>query len=343
MEILARIPFLAHDQTSVIAAVHGREVLLDTREFSGRMGVRQARLSLWRVSGSGLTKTGDVPTVPNDHPQNALNPELSAKYVVWMEDPDTELTVSPWHLMANDRSTGATDELAAAPDLEDGNPPIMPPGWTGAVLRNDRVYWAQVSGSMRKEKSDIWGCTVADCSPASAISGAAFPTASDAGLFAIQSQRFLGSKGYGDRFTVVRQLSAASTPEVVATVSLRPGEVPFGLAAGPDAVAWVIDGPVDRITVHELATGSEVSFVSTPSGGFGYPVVTKDTVLWVETTGPREIGGYLYDRSRDKVMTVGNKLGLRDIGGQGDLVYWQEASRPSARPEDISYVIAKVR
>ena len=270
--------------------------------------------------------TGRPIATIEDQDIQAYAGDLTDRYAVWMEVAGTELMVDPWVLRAFDRRTGEVETLAKAPLMEGGGPPPARPGFTGATLDGDRVFWAQVSGRPGAELVDVYGCVVSDCRPRVYARGSAFPVAVDGVLYVIAAERFAGAKR-SQTMRVNRVNPRTGRSATLVSVDLEDDQAPNGLAAAAGTVAWVIaDADSDVVHIRPLGGDSEIAVTAGPNGAFGYPIATDRYVAWAEASGtfPIGLGGFLYDLARGRLFTVGNTAGLYGINGSGPFVTWQE-------------------
>ncbi|MBW9207384.1 hypothetical protein KV097_15685 [Mumia sp. zg.B17] len=323
-------------------------VKADATSFDGEAAIKQGRIEVRPIGVKGSVEK--IASPPGRRPRQINGSDLNTRYVVWTEIESVDLGVSPWVLFAYDRKTGMTRKLTEAPKV-DGRTPPPPPGYTGPVVAGGRVFWAQVGGKFGAEAVDIWGCEIGNCLPKVVMRGAAFPAVTSTELYGVRSARYEGVRDSRriTSATISKVRFGGGEPAAVKQVPLGEQDTFTGFAASDAGLAWIVGrkkSPEEQrmyLTVTE--DGNETTFGSSANGGFGYPVMTDRFVAWAETSGnaPGELGGYLYDLESKKLNSIGNTLGLYGIEGGGDLLGWQESETPQARPEDIEYVIVRLR
>ncbi|MFT4289289.1 hypothetical protein [Nocardioides sp.] len=330
--------------TQGIRAIHEQSVVVgiqSTQEFTGE--APPTRLELRPIGALG--HSGEpVQRLPSKKSRQVSAVDMSERWVVWMETPSTVLGLQPWTLVAYDRTDKSVRKLARSPRMDDGGPAISVPGWTGPVIFGTKVYWAQAAGTLQAGRVDVWGCVIEACNPAMVAKAAAMPASDGEYLYLISSANYAGAPSANEQ-TVDRVDPNTGARSTVARIAVADQEGVSGLAAGPGMLAWTVGrSGADEAVVLNLVDGSVATFADTQQGVFGYPVVTRSAVIWAESggVGP-EVGGYLLDRRDGTLSTIGNKLGLYGEGGDGAYVYWQESRTPQARPEDIDYVVGRLR
>lgn len=274
---------------------------------------------------------------------------MNERWAVWQEDPDTNLGSASWIMYAFDRSTGTTKQLTQAPEVN-GHAPLPVPGYTGPTLSGDRVFWAQTDRHDREQTVNIYGCEIADCEPERYATAAAYPVAVGESLYVIARDPALRSQDPWARFTIERIDIATKEATDVESVELEAEQAPGGLAASSRALAWIIRGRPDTITIRDLTTGRTTTVVCElegvdvdSGGGFGYPVATDRFVAWGESMGnsPANVGNYLFLLDERTLHSVGNASGLYGVDAAGSYLSWRDSAGPDH--DDITVSVAKLK
>lgn len=337
VNILDTRPILQGRETQGYIAIHGREALIDfspeTRDIQQGLILRDLRRK---------TEQRVVTRAMSDPDAGILSADLDAHWVVWMESTTEDYGAWPWVLFAYDRTSGRTFELARSPMMSDGDAPPPPPGWTGVVLHHGWVYWAQTTaGHQGYPAVDVYGCAVADCEPRRLARGAAFPQPTADGLYVVTSNAFRGDRDGTYTYTISRRDLVTGRELSRRRLDLVDDQAPNGFAARGSIAAVTVSDYEDFIQIIDLRGNAVLRIDSGMNGSFAYPVATSRYVLWAEgnSGATTNVGGYLWDLRDKRLYSVGNTAGLYNLYGEGDLVVWQESTRPRALPKDISYVV----
>jgi hypothetical protein len=300
--------------------------------------LEKTELALRDLSGNETTFSS--PGEPAQVSQASFND----RYVVWMESTSVDLNTDPWVMYVYDRESTSVMELTRAPEVGNTAPPHVP-GYTGPVLSGDKVFWAQVGGTLKRPSSNIMGCSIADCMPKTVIPGAAFPSTSDGQLYAIAHQNFAGSGS--DRNMVIKTVSVeGGDVRDTATIPLSPTQSPNGLAVGKAGMVWLISDDADRDMAQvQYAGNAEVSTVESElAGRFDYPVATDTYLAWGEGSGSSAIANFL-TTSIDNLYALGTTGGLFGVLGAGSVVVWRDQTTAEGGGQDgsnIYYSIARL-
>lgn len=278
----------------------------------------------------------------------ASDAAINSRWIVWNETASTDLTIQPWTMYAYNRNAGHTTEVTHAPRLADGSPPLAPPGWTGPKLAGSRVIWAQVGGRKTGPHVDIVGCPLRSCSkPKVLIRGAAYPSVTTQGVYAVRTAKFRGQKAAGDGTAqILFHRFKDGTTKVVRRLRTggKTGSI-TGLSAAPGVLAWTRAGARGGPATTTISTRHHtVTVKGLRREDYGYPVATRTFVAWAEDSGngPAGVGGYLYQLKTDKVYSIGSASGLYAIHAAGSYLSWQRAEDPGAAQPTVTEIIAKV-
>lgn len=345
-----RAPLVAAGwNTHVVALDSGGSALLASSKMNSTdpLALGVVRLS---IAAAGSKARTPIPSPGRIQPQQVGSGAMNERWAVWMEEPGTELSISAWTLYAYDREAGITTKLAEAPKI-DGKDPLVVPGYTGATLSGDHVFWAQAEGHVGAETANIYGCEIADCTPERYATAAAYPVAVGDHLYVIARDPSAKPKDPWARFTIERIDIATKEATDVESVDLEAEQAPGGLAASSRALAWIIRGRPDTITIRDLKTGRDTTVRCELEGvdldfggGFGYPVATDRFVAWGESMGnsPANVGNYLFLLDEQTLHSVGNASGLYGVDAAGSYLSWRDSNDP-ASAVDITVTVAKLK
>lgn len=284
--------------------------------------------------------------------QQVVGVDFDGEYVVWQQGASTDLSRQEWTMYAYHRASGVTSQIAESAPMADGSEAVAPPGWTGPVLDDGRVHWAQVSGRPGRQRVDIMGCDLDACTPKLELAGAAYPAAAAGVVYGIQAPVFAGRESATPATLVALERDGVEPRELKEIVGQGGDTSITGLAASDSTVAWTAGvrarisstGGSPSAAVMELSSGRVTVFEGIGGGSYGTPTVVERGVLWAETSGtsPEELGGYLYDRETAKVYALGTTSGLYQIQGAGSILVWQKDSSMGSVGDKIKTVIARL-
>lgn len=349
-DVVDQAPLVAAGWNTGVLALDDRGAALLSSQKENRndpLLLGAVRLSIRAPGSNELTA---IPAPRRTEPQQAIGGAMNEHWAVWQEQPGTELGVSAWSMYAFDRSTGRTTQLTRAPMIN-GDAPLPVPGYTGPTISGDRVFWAQAEAATGGRTVNIYGCEIADCTPERYAAAAAYPVAVGEYLYVISRDPAAKPKDPWERFDITKIDIATKKATVVEAVELEPEQSPGGLAVSERALAWIVQGRPDAITIRDLETGRTTTVVCELegvevdlAGGFGYPVATDRFVAWGESMGnsPANVGNYLFLLEEGTLHSLGNASGLYGVDAAGSYISWRDAADRTS-PHDITVTIAKLK
>jgi len=349
-EVTYQAPLVSAGWSTHVAALDGSgSALLTSSKVNPNdpLALGVVRLS---IAPAGSHTRIPIPSPRRTQPQQVSGGAMNERWAVWQEEPGTDLESSAWTMYAYDRDARTISKLAQAPKI-DGRDPLPVPGYTGPTLSGDHVFWAQAEGHVGAETANIYGCEIADCTPERYATAAAYPVAVGDHLYVVARDPSAKPKAPWERFTIEKIDIATRKATVEETIELEPEQSPGGLAVSERALAWIVNGRPDVITIRDRRSGRttivDSEFGDAPAefqGGFGYPVATDHFVAWGESMGNSEanVGNYLFRFDDQTLHSVSNASGLYGVDAAGSYLSWRDSTDP-ADPHEITVTVARLK